>query len=135
MIRDDTSISLPTTGATSVFARSGGWERTSFASLDAGQADFAGVLGRAQTRADAGGITKGESARSAAQELVAIAFVQPVLKQAREARAGEGPFGVTQAERQFGDMLDSMTAANIVKSSNWGLVDRLAQDMLKRTAA
>lgn len=132
MIRDDSTF--PASTPTSVFARSGGWDRASFASLDAGQTDFAGVLGRAQSRADAGHTSKEDAAKSAARELVAIAFVQPVLKQAREARAGEGPFGVTQAERQFGGMLDSMTAGNIVKSSNWGLVDRLAHDMLKRNA-
>jgi hypothetical protein len=67
--------------------------------------------------------------REAAEQLVAVTFIEPILRQAREVRSEEGPFGITQAEKQFGGMLDAATAKSMVRSWNFPLVDRLARDM------
>jgi Rod binding domain-containing protein len=71
-------------------------------------------------------------ARAVAEEFVAISLVEPLLAQARESGNAWGPFKPGPHEKQFGAMLDSEYAARIVRSSNYGLVDRLARD-LRRT--
>lgn len=98
---------------------------------DADQEAFASILGRKGTRPAQAEQTPEAKAREAAEQLVAITFVQPVLSQARAARSSDGPFGQTQAERQFGGMIDGMTAERMVHAARWPLVDRLARDMLK----
>ena len=67
--------------------------------------------------------------REAAEQLIAVTFVEPILRQAREVRSSEGPFGMTQAEKQFGSMLDAATARRMVHSWHVPLVDRLARSM------
>lgn len=67
--------------------------------------------------------------REAAEQLIAVTFIEPMLREAREVRSTEGPFGVTEAEKQFGSLMDAATAKNIVKSWDFPLVDRLARDM------
>lgn len=70
--------------------------------------------------------------REAAQNFVAIALVQPVFKQLRSTNNAAAPFAPTKAEQQFQSMIDAQLAQKMVKSGNWPLVDRLAQDMLKK---
>ncbi|MBX3324012.1 MAG: hypothetical protein KF757_13605 [Phycisphaeraceae bacterium] len=74
-------------------------------------------------------------AQNAAAQLVSITFVEPILKEAREARSTEPPFGQTPAERQFGSLLDAQTAQRIVSNWNLPLVDRIARDIIARSAA
>lgn len=73
--------------------------------------------------------TDADREREAAQQLVAVTFIEPILRQAREVRSSEGPFGMTQAEKQFGGMIDAATAKSMVRSWDFPLVDRLARDM------
>ncbi len=73
-------------------------------------------------------------AHSAAVQLVSITFVEPILKEARESRSTEPPFGQTPAERQFGSLLDAHTAQRIVSNWNLPLVDRIAADISARSA-
>ncbi|MEO1583008.1 MAG: hypothetical protein AAFR96_00365 [Planctomycetota bacterium] len=82
---------------------------------------FAAVLGR--TEAEGGE----RSARGAAEDLVASAFLAPVLQQIRETSDAAPPFQPTPAEKQFGQLLDVRTAKEIVRSSDLPIVDRLAE--------
>ncbi len=91
-------------------------------------ADFAKVLGRWSTAKDD---DPTKQAREAAQELVAVTFVQPILKQLRESNHAAEPFGPTDGEKQFQSMHDAVLSQRIVKASNVPLVDRLAADLLK----
>ncbi|MDX2146049.1 MAG: hypothetical protein SFZ23_00895 [Planctomycetota bacterium] len=95
---------------------------------------FDDVLGRARR---SGGTAKAreQEARDAAEQLIAVSFVQPMLKAAREARAQGGPFGLTQGERQIGQLMDAELARQIVRSARWPLVDRLTNDLTRRGEA
>lgn len=70
--------------------------------------------------------------REAAENFVSIALVQPIFKQLRATNNAAAPFAPTKAEKQFQSMIDAQIAQKLVKSGNWPLVDRLAQDMLKK---
>jgi len=98
--------------------------------LGQSQQSFSAVLAIDQRRS-AGPVSK-DPEREAAEQLVAVTFIEPILREAREVRSTEGPFGVTQAEKQFGSMLDAATAKDMVRSWDFPLVDKLARDM--RTA-
>lgn len=95
------------------------------------QQSFARVLGREDRSRLTG--TPEQKARDAAQQFVAQVFVQPVLKQLRDTNQAAAPFGPTDAEKTFRGQLDADLAQRIVRSTNWPLVDRLAQDMLVRS--
>lgn len=82
------------------------------------QAGFAAVLSRAKDGGE-------NSARDAAEKLVAVAFVQPVLAKMREAGNATPPFQANAAEKSFRGMMDSALAQKIVKCSRWSLVDRI----------
>ena len=69
--------------------------------------------------------------RQTAEQLVATAFIAPVLKQIRESSQAEPPFAPTPAEKQFGSILDTRTAEEIVRSANLPIVDRLTQTFLE----
>lgn len=92
------------------------------------QESFASVISRADHRP--GARTREEKARSAAEDLVAITFIQPVLKQVRESTGGAAPFAPTDAERRFGTLMDAELARRVVRSAGFSLVDRLARDLL-----
>ncbi|MBX3385927.1 MAG: hypothetical protein KF768_05100 [Phycisphaeraceae bacterium] len=93
---------------------------------------FADLLGRS-TRPVHDGRTDESRAREAAEQFVAITFVQPLLKQLRETNSASPPFAPSQAERQFQSLADQATADRIVRSSRWPLVDRIAADLIKRS--
>jgi len=93
------------------------------------QAGFAGVM--AQARGGDEG-TPEQRARTAAEQLVSTALVQPIFKRLRESNNAAAPFGPNQAERMFGSMLDARHAERMVSSQRWGLVDQLARRMLTK---
>lgn len=99
--------------------------------LGARQDAFAGVLARAQ-RSTSGGES---DRRQAAEEFVAVAFIQPILKQLRESNNAAEPFAPGPAEKQFGSIMDAAVSKQIVTASNFALVDRIAQDLSGRKAA
>jgi len=90
------------------------------------QRSFAQVLSVDRRRQDAG---SADDARDAAERLVAMTLIEPFLREARESRSDEPPFGQTPAERQFGALMDARTAERMVKAWDLPLVDRLARQM------
>jgi hypothetical protein len=79
------------------------------------QETFARTLNRAREGAPEG---REARAQEAAEELVAITFVQPI-----------------PAEKQFGSLQDARLAQDIVRASRFPLVDRLARNMLSKSEA
>lgn len=114
------------------------FQPSSFAALggDSSQADrqreFAAILSRGMERPGAKQATPQEQAKDAARQLVSIALVQPLLSQLRETSQAAPPFAPTSAERQFRAMSDAQIAQDIVKASNFPLVDVLARQMLAK---
>ena len=94
------------------------------------QQDFSAVISRDQADPNASG-----SARQAAEDFVAMAFVEPLLSQLRESNDAAPPFAPGPAERQFGEIMDQVLSRQIVRGSNFPLVDRLESDMSQRSEA
>ena len=92
--------------------------------------EFEQVLGRF----DVSQMDEKARARAGAEELLSVALVQPVLKSLRESNKTAAPFAPSQGERSFRAMMDASLAKNLVKSGNWGLVDRVAQALLRNTS-
>ncbi|CAN5815568.1 hypothetical protein BH11PLA1_BH11PLA1_17230 [soil metagenome] len=97
--------------------------------VEANQSAFAAVMARSEHRG-----TAAQRARTAAEEFVSVALVQPILKQLRETDGAAAPFNAGPAEKQFRAMLDSAQAQQIVKAKSFPLVDRLAQSLAKGSA-
>lgn len=93
------------------------------------QRDFSAVIARDNTPASAQG-----SARRAAEDFVAMAFVEPLLAQMREGNNAAPPFAPGPAEKQFGEIMDQVLSRQIVRASNFGLVDRLEADLSRRSS-
>lgn len=100
--------------------------------LEGRQAAFSEALGRQLVPSASPSADPGERARAGAEQLVATAFVQPLLKQLRESDHSAPPFAPTQAEKQLRAMGDTELAHRIVHASHFPVVDRIAQDLLKR---
>jgi hypothetical protein len=105
------------------------------------QRSFAAVLGRAgvgllgsKTDARLGASTPADKAREAAEQLVAIGLIQPVLKEFREGNRASPPFAPSPGERQFRALLDAELAQRIARAARFPLVERLAHELLKRSA-
>ena len=64
---------------------------------------------------------------------MAITLVEPTLKLLRESNSAAPPFAPGDAEKAFGPLLDAEIARRVVRASGFGLVDRVASDLLKRT--
>jgi len=90
------------------------------------QASFRAVLGR---------VSAGEPARDAAERFVAMALVHPLLKEFRESNQAAPPFAPTEAEKQFGALLDAELANRVVRAAGFPLVDRLARELRGGTGA
>ena len=90
---------------------------------------FSQVISRAKGK---GGSTPQERARTAAEQLVSTALVQPVFKQLRESNNAAEPFAPNQAEPHVPRADGCTNCARMVHSSHWGLVDHLARGMLKK---
>jgi len=91
--------------------------------------EFRSILARAGAGQDA------DRAHESARDLVAITFIQPVLRQIRESSGAAAPFAPTQAEKQFGALLDAKLAAQIVESGRFSIVDRIAADLTRASRA
>ena len=91
--------------------------------------DFSSILARADRKTNA---TPAERARSAAQQFVAVALVQPLLKQLRETSMAAPPFAPTSGEKQFQSLYDAEIAQRLVSAAHFPLVDRLAHDLLNK---
>lgn len=74
-------------------------------------------------------------ARRAAEDLVSVSLVEPTLKLLRESNAAAPPFGPGEGEKAFGPLLDQAIAERVVRASGFGIVDRLASDLLKHGQA
>jgi len=70
--------------------------------------------------------------REAAEELVAITLVQPILAQLRESDMGAEPFAPSEGEKQFGALYDAEIARQMVRGRSFPLVDALARQMRER---
>lgn len=98
-----------------------------------------GELGRRQTQfalllADHGAKAAGEEESTrVARDLVAVALVQPLLKQWRESDQTPPPFGPGQAAKQFLSMQDANLSQELTRASRFPLVDRLARDLRRGT--
>jgi Rod binding domain-containing protein len=99
------------------------------------QKSFAGILSRAQSHPGAKAATSEVEARESAEQFVAITFLQPLLKQLRETNRASAPFALSAGEKQMQGMLDAHVSQQIVSSSSWPLVDRIASDMLKNSSS
>ncbi len=86
--------------------------------------DFTQALARATSNTD----PKDET-REAAEQLVAITFIQPMLRAAREANNAAPPFAPTAIEKQFGPLMDARLSDAIMRASRWPLIDRIERDM------
>lgn len=91
------------------------------------QRDFTAVIAR-----DQGANADAAPARQAAEDFVSMAFVQPLLAQLRETNDAAEPFAPGPAERQFGEIMDQVLSRQIVRASNFPLVDRIEQDLASR---
>lgn len=98
--------------------------------LSGSQTSFREVLG--QGGDGASGVTMEQKAVSTAEQLVAVALVQPLLAQMRESSNAAPPFAPTQAEKQIRALQDASVAQQIVHASRFPMVDRLARGMLDR---
>ncbi len=124
------------TGSTNAAAgRAGllrGWPATG-GGLSARQQTFTDALGK---KLSSPGEAPGPEARAraTAEDFVAVALVQPILKQLRESNQAAAPFAPGEVEKQFRGLADAQVARQVVKASSFPLVDRLAGDLLRRPA-
>ncbi|MBY0311529.1 MAG: hypothetical protein K2W85_05635 [Phycisphaerales bacterium] len=95
---------------------------------------FASVLGRAQ---GAGSSDADESpeqaARRSAESLVAMTFIQPLLKQLRDTTTAAPPFAPTQGEKQFQGLMDAELALRLVRKGDFPIVERIADKLLRKS--
>jgi len=97
---------------------------------DISQQDFSSVLSRSRNDVEK---TVEEQARAGAEQFVAIAMIQPLLKQWRESNAAAPPFAPSQGEKQFQSLFDGQIAQQIARASRFPLVERVAEQLLLRT--
>lgn len=95
---------------------------------------FASVLGRAQG-AGVGDADESpeQTARRSAESLVAMTFIQPLLKQLRDTSTAAPPFAPTQGEKQFQGLMDAELALRMVRKGDFPIVDRIADKLLRKT--
>jgi len=101
------------------------------AAIASRQDDFTSVIARAK---NAAGRDRTKAAREAAEQFVASALVQPILSQLRTTNWAAEPFTPTPGERTFQQMTDAQTAITLVRKTRWGLVDRIAEAIERRSA-
>ncbi|MFN7020501.1 MAG: hypothetical protein ACK4WH_04130 [Phycisphaerales bacterium] len=93
------------------------------------QEEFSALIGR-QGSAPA---DVARAARNTAEQFVAIALIQPLLKQLRVSNTAAPPFAPSPGEKQFQSLHDAQIAGRIAAAGRFPLVDRLAQDLLRST--
>jgi Rod binding domain-containing protein len=74
-------------------------------------------------------------ARKAAEDMVSLSLIEPTLKMLRESNNAAAPFAPGDVEKAFGPLLDQAISQRIVRASGFGIVDRLASDLLKHGGA
>lgn len=121
---------MPNAGGVDSVAAISGESRDTRAFLDALRAR-ATQAASAATGSGTSSDQEADPARAAAEEFVALTFVQPILKQLRESNQTAAPFAPGQAEKAFQGLADEEIAKRIVRASQWGLVDRIASDLAK----
>lgn len=102
------------------------------AALRARQQEFEAALSRQQAQARPG---DAQSARDAAADFVAAAFIEPLLKHLRENTEAAPPFAPGPGEKQFRGIADAQIARRVARAANFPLVDRIASDLLRGGAA
>ncbi|MBZ0171129.1 MAG: hypothetical protein K8E66_01990 [Phycisphaerales bacterium] len=95
------------------------------------QADFASILGIADRGVRDGTDNPVAQAREAAEQFVAKVFIEPALAISRESSDLPPPFGAGSGEKQFSSLMDAQRAMDLVRSSEWPIVDRLVRDMTR----
>ncbi len=100
--------------------------RPTASTVSSNRQTFANMLGKIQTPKST---TDPAKIREVAEKYVAGSLVLPLLKQAREARDASPPFGMTDAEKQMGSLMDSHLATDMVKRGNWAIVDRITRNL------
>jgi len=95
------------------------------------QREFANLLGRASSTEVGKVAERQKSARQkeAAQDMVAIALVQPILKGLRDGNRAAAPFGPGPAEKQFGGFVDAQWSRSLVRGGNFPLVNAVQRWM------
>lgn len=88
----------------------------------ANRGDFSGALDAARELDDAAA----ERARDAANQLVASAFIAPLLAEVRASASKNSLFHGGRAEEAFGQQLDTILADGIAASANFNLGDAVA---------
>jgi Rod binding domain-containing protein len=90
------------------------------------RSDFSAVMGKMKQKADE---TPEEFARRSAEHFVSIGLVQPILKKLRETNQAAPPFAPTDGEKKFRSLADAELAQQIVHSTHFPLVDRIAKQI------
>jgi len=98
--------------------------------LTSRQVSFAELLGRQSGSGDTT-LTHEQRASAAAEQLVSVALVQPLLAQLRASNNAAPPFAPTAAEKQMRALQDAEVARQITHAARFPLVDRLARHMLE----
>ena len=111
-------------------------QSTPFATAADRQLEFANLLGRASSTELGKAAERQKSARQreAAQDMVAIALVQPILKGLRDSNRAAAPFGPGPAEKQFGGFVDAQWSRSLVRGGNFPLVKAVQRWMSEREA-
>jgi hypothetical protein len=99
--------------------------------LGSRQLSFREILGQ-NSGEGASGATPEERARTVAEQLVATALIQPMLKEWRAGERTAAPFAPTQGEKQMRALQDAEVARSIVQASRFPIVDQLARRVLER---
>lgn len=73
------------------------------------------------------------NALDTAQKLVSTTLIKPILSQARAARDAPAPWGQTQAEKQFGALLDNRIADDISKAAGFPIAQRIADQIIQNS--
>lgn len=121
------------TGSSAKLSRMQAALRAESAGAADGSKEFEARLREAQETAAAGSrdAERAARARATAEEFVATALVQPVLKELRESSTAWGPFAPGSHEKSFGFLFDSHIAGRIVQAKGFELVDIVARNLLK----
>lgn len=93
------------------------------------QSDFAAAIARQGTLA---GESLEHKTKRLAQDFVAAALVEPILKQLRETNHAAPPFAPTSGEKSFRQIADSQLSRQLVRKADWPVVKTLAQNLLDK---
>ncbi|MEM0984422.1 MAG: hypothetical protein AAGI17_10785 [Planctomycetota bacterium] len=95
------------------------------------QRDFADVLGISNRTPSKPDQTAEEQAHDTAERFIASTFIKPLLDSFSELSDPAPPFQRTEADKQFGSMLNGTVALEVVRSTKWSIVDDVASDLLR----